>query len=72
MILTKEQMSTVNHFASEAGGVSLEKLAQLAYEYFANQAVLLEDNSAVLQAKGAAKFAMWLKTLPNALRKRED
>lgn len=70
MILSKEDMAALNHFQSDSGGLALDALATIAWNYYSRQAVLSEG-PALFQAQGAAKFAEFLKNLPKALRERQ-
>lgn len=66
MIYSKEQAIALNYLSRGEGEAALLLLADIAYKYYAHQA-LINNGEQGIKDKGAALFAEWLKGLPKGL-----
>lgn len=72
MILSKEDMSKINHFASDAGGSALSILAQLIDKYYTHQLAQSDTMPELFRNQGSVRLANFLNALPGALRERKN
>ncbi len=70
MIYTKQDEARLNIFAYGAGAEALEYLADLLYNYYADQTIYLSVDKEL--NSGKAQLAKWLKSLPKGLRDSHD
>lgn len=66
MIITKDIINELRHFITPEGAAAIQKLGEIYYEQAAWDAVHT-DGVLSEQAKGRAKFASFLKSLPESL-----